>query len=66
LNYKKEQRANIETPEIIFLSVAGYTKKDLIRNVNLGEELSNTILKSRSQWKYHVLRMEDGRITKEM
>jgi hypothetical protein len=52
LDYKKEQEANIETPEIIFLSAAGYARKDLIRNVKLMEELntfnlSNTILKSR-------------------
>jgi hypothetical protein len=40
--------------------VAGYTRKDQIRNTRIGEKLnifnaSNKILKSRSQWKYHVL-----------
>jgi hypothetical protein len=69
VNYKKEQE--IETAEMKFLkSVAGYKRRDQARNTRIKEELnayniSNNILKSRSQWKYHILRMEDRRILKK-
>jgi hypothetical protein len=48
-----------------------YTKKDQIRNIKIMEELNilnlnNKIKKSRSQWKYYVLRMEDRRIRKKI
>jgi hypothetical protein len=48
----------IETAEIK-LSAAGYSRKDQIRNTKIREELNifnlnNKILKSRSQWKYHM------------
>jgi hypothetical protein len=62
--------SKIETSEIIFFrSVADYTRKDQIRNTTVGEQLSvfnlsNIILKPRSQVKHHVLRMEDRRIPK--
>jgi hypothetical protein len=45
------------------LSVAGYTRKEQIKNTKIKEKrnifnLNNKILKSRSQWQYHILRME--------
>jgi hypothetical protein len=47
----------------IFRRVTGYARKDQI-NINIREllnvfYLNNEILKFRSQWKRHVLRMED-------
>jgi hypothetical protein len=48
-------------------SVAGYTRKDQIKNKKIEEEiiifnLSNNIQNSRSHWKYHALQMEERRI----
>jgi hypothetical protein len=66
----KKQEAKFETAEIKFLmSAAGYARKDQIRNTKIKEELdifniNNKILKSKSQWKYHVQRME-GRADSE-
>jgi hypothetical protein len=55
----------------VLTSIAGYTRKDQIRNTKIREDLNilninNKILKSRSQWKYHVQRMEDRRILKKI
>jgi hypothetical protein len=67
-----KQEAKIETAETKFLrSVAGYTRKDRIRNTQIRGKLNifhlnNNILKSKSQWKYHVQRMEDRRIPKKI
>jgi hypothetical protein len=52
-------------------SVASYTRKAQIRNTKIREELNifnlnANIIKSRSQWKYHVQRMEDSRIAKKI
>lgn len=55
-----------ETTEIKFLrSVAGYTRKDKLRNPNIREglniyDMNTKITKSRSQWNYHMQRMKDG------
>jgi hypothetical protein len=69
----KKQEAKIETAEMKSLrSVAGYTRKDQIRNTKIREELNifninAKIIKSRSQWKYyHVQRMEGRRILKKI
>jgi hypothetical protein len=57
---KKIQATKIEPAEMNFLRrAAGYTMKDQIRNTKIMEELkffnlNNKILKSRSQWKFHV------------
>jgi hypothetical protein len=67
-----KQEANIETAEMKFLrNVAGCAGKDQIGNTKIMEELNifspnSKILKSRSQWKYHVLRMENRRIPKKI
>jgi hypothetical protein len=50
-------------------SVAGYTRKRQIRNTKIREELNifnlnAKIIKSTSQWKYHMQRMEGRRILK--
>jgi hypothetical protein len=52
-------------------SVAGYTWKDHIRNTKSREQpnifnLINSIPKYRSQRKYHVQRIEYGRIAKKI
>jgi hypothetical protein len=52
-------------------SVAGYSRKGQMRNTKIREELNISnlnakIIKSRSQWKYHVQRIEDRRIPKEI
>jgi hypothetical protein len=68
----KEQKQKVETAGMKFLrSVAGYRNKGQIRNTKIREELNifnlnDKILKSRSQWKYHVQRMEDTRIPKKI
>jgi hypothetical protein len=59
----KKQEAKIETVEM--RSVTGYAWKCRIRNTKIREELNifninNKFLKSRSQWKYHVLRQTDS------
>jgi hypothetical protein len=51
------------------MSVAGYTRMDKIGNIKIRRKLNilnvnNNILKSRSQWKNHVLQMEDRQILK--
>jgi hypothetical protein len=67
----KIQEAKIKTAEMKFLrSVAGYTRKDQMRNTKIREELNIFILKakiitSRSQRKYHAQRMEDRRIVRK-
>jgi hypothetical protein len=66
-----KQEAKIGTLEItFFMSVAGYKCKDQIRNTKISElnilKLNNKILKSRLQWKYHVLQMENRRIPKKI
>jgi hypothetical protein len=74
LTYGSETWAitTIETAEMKFLrSVAGYTRKSQIRHTKIREErnifnINNKIIKSRSQWKYHVQRMEDRRIPKKI
>jgi hypothetical protein len=72
LTITRKQEEKVETAEIKFLrSIAGYTRKDQIRNTKIKEELnifypSNTILKCRLTSKYHDLRMEDRRIQKKM
>jgi hypothetical protein len=48
-------------------SVTCYTRKDLIRNKKIREELNifnlkNKIKKSRSDWKYHILHVEGRQI----
>jgi hypothetical protein len=64
-----KEDAKIETAEMKFLrSAAGYIRKDQIPNTKIMEELNiiilnDRILKSRSQWKYHLLRKEDRRIS---
>jgi hypothetical protein len=50
-------------------NVAGYTRKDHLNNNKLKEKLKmfnlhKKILKSRLQWKYHVLQTEDRRVPK--
>jgi hypothetical protein len=70
-NNNNKQEAKIETEKMKLLSVAGYTKEDQIRNTDLRVklnifDLNKEILKSRSQWKYHVQRMEDRRIPKKI
>jgi hypothetical protein len=64
--------AEIETAEMNFLrSVASYKRIDQIRNSKIRKELNifhlnDKILNFRSQWKNHVLRMEDRRIPKKI
>jgi hypothetical protein len=61
---KKWKQMLTETAESnFFRSVAGHARKDQI-NINIRELLkffymNNKILKSRSKWKHHVLRMEN-------
>jgi hypothetical protein len=63
----KKQEANIVTSEIKCLrSVACYRRKYQIREELNILNLNNKILKSRLQWKYHVLRMEDKLISKKI
>jgi hypothetical protein len=65
LDYNKKQVAKTETAGMKFLrSVTCYTRKDLIRNNRIREELNifnvkNKIQKSGSDWKYHILQMGD-------
>jgi hypothetical protein len=52
-------------------NVAGYRRRDEIRNTKIRDELNifnlnNKILKSGSSWKHHVLRMENRRIPKKI
>jgi hypothetical protein len=52
-------------------SLAGYTRKNKITNIKIREELNifnvhDKILKSRSQWEYHMQRMEDRQIPKKI
>jgi hypothetical protein len=67
---KKNKKQKIKTPDMRFLkNVAGYIKRDHLRNIRIREELnvfniSNKILKSLSQWKY-ILRTEDRHIPKK-
>jgi hypothetical protein len=65
---KKKPEEEIETAQIELLrSAEGYTGKDQIRNANIRKEnLSAKIIKSRSQWKYYVQRIEDKRIPKKI
>jgi hypothetical protein len=72
LDLNEKQEARIETAEINLLrGVAGYKRIDQIRNYNIMEELNifnpnDKILNFTSQWKNHVLQMEDGRIPKKI
>jgi hypothetical protein len=55
----------------VLSSAAGYTWKDQLRNTKIREELNifnlnDKIIKSRSQYKYRVKRMEDRRIPKKI
>jgi hypothetical protein len=69
---KKSIEAKVQTAEVnFFRNIAGYTRKEQVRSTKIREELnifnvSNKILKSRSEWKYHVLRMADRRIQKKI
>jgi hypothetical protein len=60
---KEKQEEKIETSEVKFLrSVAGYSRKGQIININIRKKLNifylnYKIIKSRQQWKYHVQRM---------
>jgi hypothetical protein len=52
-------------------NVAGYTRKDQTRNTTIREELNVLHLNAeiiifRSQWKYHLQRMESRRIPKKI
>jgi hypothetical protein len=52
-------------------TVAGYTRNNQIRNTKIRGELtifnlSKKILRPRSQWKYHVTRMENRRIPRKI
>jgi hypothetical protein len=57
----KKHKTKTETAEMKFFgSVAAYTRKNQIRTTKIREELNifnlnNAILKSRSQWNYHIL-----------
>jgi hypothetical protein len=68
----KTQEAKIETAEIKFLRrVAGYTRRDQIKNNKIREELNifnlnAKIIKSRSQRKYHVQQMDNRRTPKKI
>jgi hypothetical protein len=68
----KKQEAKIESAETKFLrSVAGYTRKDQITNTKIREKLNifnlnAKIIKSRSQWKHQMQRMEDRQIPKKI
>jgi sulfur carrier protein ThiS len=72
VEYNEKTGRKIETAEMnFFRTVSGYTIMDQIRNTKITEELSifylnNQILKSRSQWKYHALRIEDRWIQKKI
>jgi hypothetical protein len=65
MHYNKKQEAKSETAEMKFLqSAASYTRRDQIRCTKIREELNiftlnGKIIKSTSQWKYHVQQMED-------
>jgi CMP-2-keto-3-deoxyoctulosonic acid synthetase len=67
----KKTETKSETAEIKFSrSVVGYTRKDKIRNSKIKEglniyNLNTKIIKPRSQWKYHMERMEDRWIPKK-
>jgi hypothetical protein len=71
-NKKIKTGAQIETAEMKFLKgVAGYTRKEQMRNAKFRESLNifnlnAKIIKSRPQWKYHVQGMEDRRIANKM
>jgi hypothetical protein len=71
-NKKKQHKAKTETAEMKSLrSVASYTSYEQIRNTKIREELNifnlnAKIIKSRSQWKYHVQQMEDRWIQKKI
>jgi hypothetical protein len=75
LQYNKQEnktgRKN-KNAEMKFLRrVASCKRKGQIRNSKIMEELnilnqSNKVLESRSEWKHHVLRMEDTRIPKQI
>lgn len=68
----KKQQSKIQTTEMKFLrNVKGCTKRDLITNENIREELEifniNERLKDFKQnWKEHVDRMPDTRLTKQI
>ena len=68
----KKQQSKIQASEMKFLrSVKGCTKRDLITNQSIREELGifnmNERLKDLKQnWKEHVERMPDTRITKQI
>jgi hypothetical protein len=52
-------------------SAEGYKRKNQIRKMPIREELNifklnNIILKSRSQWKYHMQQMEDKLVPKKI
>jgi hypothetical protein len=72
LTVTKKQEAKTETAEMkILRSVAGYIRKNQIQNIKIREELNifnlnAKSIKSRSQWKNHVQRMEDRRIPKKI
>jgi hypothetical protein len=69
---KKRQGAKTETAKFgILEGCISYTRKDQIGTIIIREELNtfnlnNKILKSRSQWKYRVQRMEDKLIPKKI
>ena len=68
----KKQQSKIQASEMKFLrSVKGCTKRDLITNQSIREELGifnmNERLKDLKQnWKEHVERMPDTRLTKQL
>jgi hypothetical protein len=70
--FTKKQEARIETVEMNCLrSVAGYKRRGQKRNSKIMEELNifnlnDKILNFRSQWRNHVLRMEDGKNPKKI
>ena len=65
-----QHTAAIQTAEMKFLRpIAGYTRLDKKRNIDIRqqlniEELNNTIINYRTNWKYHVNRMTENRIPK--
>jgi hypothetical protein len=67
LIYRSDATAELE----FWRSVTGCTRKDQTRHTKVTEELNifnlnAKSLNSRSQWKYHVQRTEDGRIQKKI
>jgi hypothetical protein len=70
--HTQKREAKIETAEMKFLRrVKGCKGKDQTGYTKIMEKLkifnlNNKILKSRSQWKHHVQRTEDGRIPKKI